>query len=1453
MDFAQLEAMLQASLSNQVFKFALNQLNDLTLTKLADDYLPNGELHLEHVPEIGQDVAAQRYTIIGQGLSTPFKGLTTTCTFQLVAGVWHVQLTAEGALPNPIGLAFVEVNGSWLADLPFQASPQWRLVSHPTPALTLAGVGDFTSLAGGIANLLGQPTHELTGTFELAKHGANLQSIELDAPVLGPTDLGLFQVNQVVLGVKSELVPSPKPPSQLIPALVLATSIPFHAQQQTYNLGLAVYARNLAQNLHFRLDLNQVLQAGFDELASLAHGYSLGQLIPQGLHLEDYFTLSDFFFDFDYQNPHKISLIGLDVRSTSTWDILTLPTGSSISIGNILLAFRLSEPLSSEIKPFLAVSGEVVLDTAILDISTNLPDWEFQAHLREGTTLHVAKLIDLTLGHSAHLPELNIYDLYFGVSSEGFTFHAGISDLWELVPGKLRLTDLAVGLNYATAGGVYLGIEVGFDISSVTLTLTGEYQSSQAGWALTGSTGYEQPIPIGELLDDLVSKFGAISLPTPLTGLIIKNIHAGLNTGSFDTTFDCEIDFPVSASQHVALLLKLAIIHESNGIKADFSGHITLGSLIFDLRFHHDPSHNAFIASYSHTAEQAAIHLRELLGYVWADVPSAIPDIQIDLKDVVFLFDNTGTVKVFVFGFDLGARISLADLPLIGSKFPPDWTVGLENLQVLVVSGEIPKTTIVSLNALLPETVTGLPDQDLTKGLNITAKLQLGSSRQALNLPIAGQDQTAPAKPTTPTQAGSSSTDTAQWFNIQKSLGPVHFERIGVQYSDSVLWFLIDASLSAAGLTLSMQGLGVGSRIDKFEPHFTLRGIGIDFKRPPLEIGGALLRVPSADGDDYLGMAIIRASSFGLAAMGGYSTYKGWPSLFVYAALNTPIGGPPYFFVMGLAAGFGFNRALNIPPVGDLLKFPFVSEALGIRPNGTTITDELLALHQYVPPTTGQLFFAAGLHFTTFKVLDAFALLTISVGTSQLEVNLLGLATVAAPPTQGMKDVDPLASLQLALKATLDLLHGYVELSGQLTSESFILDRNCRITGGFAIAAWFGAEHTGDFVITLGGYHPQFNVPSHYPKVPRLGLNWQLADTLSLKGGLYFAMNGSAMMAGGELQLTWESGDLKAWLKAGIDFLIAWKPFHYDVHLYVDIGVSYTLHFLGTHRLSVDIGADLHIWGPEFSGIAKLDLKIFSFEIKFGAAAPALPKPINWIEFQASFLPASQQVLSLTVERGLSVTNQAQADQQPWLINPKELSLNLASAVPISTLMLGSSAINLATSNTRLGVAPLNLPLGHLNSVCTISIRLHDQPAEQHFQLELVHKNAPAALWGDNFIPQPNSPSLVDNTLSGVRIVPIATHSEGETAGIDPQTLLFVPEAKPETFAWKAAVNYTASAETPTERELIMRSNLDSAEVQTARSQLLQALGQTAICTINHEYLDGLADVPQLGSWTIGS
>jgi len=33
-------------------------------------------------------------------------------------------------------------------------------------------------------------------------------------------------------------------------------------------------------------------------------------------------------------------------------------------------------------------------------------------------------------------------------------------------------------------------------------------------------------------------------------------------------------------------------------------------------------------------------------------------------------------------------------------------------------------------------------------------------------------------------------------------------------------------------------------------------------------------------------------------------------------------------------------------------------------------------------------------------------------------------------------------------------------------------------------------------VITLGGYHPAFQKPTHYPEVPRLGLNWNVTSHL---------------------------------------------------------------------------------------------------------------------------------------------------------------------------------------------------------------------------------------------------------------------------------------------------------------------------------------------------------------------
>ncbi len=50
------------------------------------------------------------------------------------------------------------------------------------------------------------------------------------------------------------------------------------------------------------------------------------------------------------------------------------------------------------------------------------------------------------------------------------------------------------------------------------------------------------------------------------------------------------------------------------------------------------------------------------------------------------------------------------------------------------------------------------------------------------------------------------------------------------------------------------------------------------------------------------------------------------------------------------------------------------------------------------------------------------------------------------------------------------------------------------------------------------GYHPRFKVPAHYPRVPRLGFNWRIGDTVVIKGQPYFALCAHAVMAGGALE-----------------------------------------------------------------------------------------------------------------------------------------------------------------------------------------------------------------------------------------------------------------------------------------------------------------------------------------------
>ena len=507
-----------------------------------------------------------------------------------------------------------------------------------------------------------------------------------------------------------------------------------------------------------------------------------------------------------------------------------------------------------------------------------------------------------------------------------------------------------------------------------------------------------------------------------------------------------------------------------------------------------------------------------------------------------------------------------------------------------------------------------------------------------------------------------------KWFKLDKTISILHVGRVGCEWiegcknfsidgnqcagckwkwKDSRIGLLLDADVNFGGLHLGMSGFEVSIPPCNLKPEnikVDIDGIDISYQGGPVSISGAFLKseVKTVNGTkivQYDGMARIKASDFTITGMGSYALVENHPSLFIYAILHKTLGGPTFFKVNGLAAGFGYNRTLKLPPIEEVQNFPLVRAALDENYlQGNAIQDAMLKLHDYIQPSLGDYWFAIGIRFSSFEMIQSFALLSVSFG-HEVVIALLGLSRMTIPniPNDAEKG-KTIAYAELALKAVIKPEEGTITLEGRLTSESYIFSKDCHLTGGFAFYMWLSGEHAGDFVITLGGYHPKFVRPAHYPVVPRLGINWKVNNELTITSELYFALTPSCIMAGGKLSAVYQSGCIRAWFIAYVDFLLNWKPLYYLADMGISIGVEARIRInLGLFKISfsiaVHLNVALHIWGPPFAGVIEVDLTVITLTIRFGQAKAPV-KPLLADEFVESFLP-KQGVITTQINSGL--------------------------------------------------------------------------------------------------------------------------------------------------------------------------------------------------------------------------
>lgn len=594
------------------------------------------------------------------------------------------------------------------------------------------------------------------------------------------------------------------------------------------------------------------------------------------------------------------------------------------------------------------------------------------------------------------------------------------------------------------------------------------------------------------------------------------------------------------------------------------------------------------------------------------------------------------------------------------------------------------------------------------------------------------------------------------WFPVQRRLGPLNCEKIGVKVdatgdnaADPLLSLIFDGGVSLGGLDVELDQLSLDTHLkevaDTSSYSLDLQGMAVTFSAGGVEVSGGFTKTTQPDSSiAYDGEALLKYQDLTIAAIGSYASLNtpsgGATSLFIFAVLNYPIGGPAFFYVTGLMAGFGYNRSLQIPTADTVQTFPLLAglvDSSKIGGSNPTPAGALSKLDTWVPPELGEYWLAAGVQFSTFEIINTNALLIIEFG-KEFVVSVLGVSTLKQPQV-GTSYV----YAELDIAAVFSPSQGEFSVSAVLAPNSYVFTPDAHLTGGFAFYSWFGDNaNAGDFVFTIGGYNPGFPVPAHYPQEPRLGINWQISDNLAMTGDAYFAITPSAMMAGGGLQITFSDGPLNAWLKAQADIILCWKPFYLIADVSVSVGVSFRLHVLFVDvTLSVEIGAEFHLWGPPIGGTVHIDWYIISFTIGFGLDIKG-PDPLSWHDFKgllpakppvgpsdasqitfdqtstsslfgaaaASDLPSTPAYLNINANTGLKTAKTVDGTMM-WLVRAGQFQFSVGSALPATSIIVtgndgkGNPA-NVTLPGTSVGVSQVNggIKPGDYQSVQTVTI-----------------------------------------------------------------------------------------------------------------------------------------------------
>ncbi len=438
---------------------------------------------------------------------------------------------------------------------------------------------------------------------------------------------------------------------------------------------------------------------------------------------------------------------------------------------------------------------------------------------------------------------------------------------------------------------------------------------------------------------------------------------------------------------------------------------------------------------------------------------------------------------------------------------------------------------------------------------------------------------------------------------------------LGVSATGLPLELSVTGGASLGPLDVSVERVGVNAMLAFHDGNLGPVDLGFAFKPPTavglsvdagIVTGGGFLRFDPDRGEYAGALQLVVAGSLGLSALGLITTSlpDGSPGFSLLVVITADFGA-------GIQLGFGFtllavggllglNRGVRFQALLDGVRTGAVEAVMfpkDVIANAPRIISDLQA---FFPAQRGTFLIGPlakiGWGEPTLIRVSLGVVVEIPPG----DIAILGVLRLALP-TEDAPVLVLQANFVGALEFDKQRLYFFASLH-----ESRILF--IPLEGELGVLFAYGAE--ADFVLSVGGFHPQFSPPPlPFPTPKRLQIDLINESYARIRCDGYFAVTTNTVQFGANAEFFFGLSALSVSGHAGFDALLQFSPFHFTT----SISTTFSVKVFGVGVYGVDI--DLTLDGPTpWHAHGKGSISFFFFSI-------GVPIDVTWGDERDTALP----------------------------------------------------------------------------------------------------------------------------------------------------------------------------------------------------------------------------------------